>query len=176
LRGICEGVLAGAWPWYLSSNKDRFVDLLAPELPAKGIDLLRKGLKATVDLLIASNKQIILVELNPSWNFDPYRLELAKTIPLRNKLARLICAKCDYFDTTYASMAFVYNADYIGTIRNLHLESHQRIRYLDLWSKFCDSSHCIFKNTSGLFFSDGGHLSAYGARYAVEGMTLLSNQ
>jgi peptidoglycan/LPS O-acetylase OafA/YrhL len=169
-------VLAGAWPWYLSSNKDRFVDLLAPELPAKGIDLLRKGLKATVDLLIASNKQIILVELNPSWNFDPYRLELAKTIPLRNKLARLICAKCDYFDTTYASMAFVYNADYIGTIRNLHLESHQRIRYLDLWSKFCDSSHCTFKNTSGLFFSDGGHLSAYGARYAVEGMTLLSNQ
>ena len=55
------------------------------------------------------------------------------------------------------------------------IEMHENVRYLDVWSKFCDASRCIFKNSNGLLFFDAGHLSAYGARYAVEGIALLPN-
>ena len=79
---------------------------------------MRKGLKATIDLLSKSNKQVILVEDNPSWTFDPFRIELAKTIPLRNKLARLMCTNCAYSESTDASIGYVDNADYIHAIRD----------------------------------------------------------
>jgi hypothetical protein len=142
---------------------------------SKPNDLLRKGLAATIDLLVDSKKQVVLVEDNPHWAFDPIRLEIAKVIPLRNELARLTCTNCAPPDNSDVSMQYVENADYGKVIQNLHLESHQPVRYLDLWTRFCGASYCIFKNTSGLFFFDPGHLSAYGARYALRGMTLSSN-
>ena len=167
-------ILAGQWYGPLTSEDYRYVDLLTPEVPSKEIDLLRKGLIATIDLLGSSNKQVVLVEDNPHWAFDPFRLEIASGIPLRNQLAGLMCPHCAFPDQKEVGIQYVANANYKKLIQNLHLKSDPRIDYLDLWSRFCDSNQCNFKDSGGMFFFDQGHLSAYGARYAVEGVDLFS--
>jgi hypothetical protein len=163
-------LLAGMWSVPLASDGSyRYVDYLSPEVSANGIDLLRTGLARMIAALTHAKKQIILVEDTPRWRFDPVRLELARSIPPREKLLQRLCADCiDLYDNHIGRINA--HQDHIRIIGDMISELHGDIRYLDLFGRFCSEDGCVFEISNALLFFDNNHLSAMGSRYALEGI------
>jgi peptidoglycan/LPS O-acetylase OafA/YrhL len=158
-------VLAAMWYAPLADYRYHYVDVRAPAATINGSELLRQGLQSTIDLLTAAGKKVVIVTDSPTWSFNPFRLELANSINLRKILAGLMCIDCPFFSKDEAGLRYVANVDYQNTIRDLRLETHDNVRFFDIWDKFCDSNRCEFNAaSSSLLFFDTNHLSINGSR------------
>jgi hypothetical protein len=129
-------VLAAMWYAPLADYRYHYVDVRAPAATINGSELLRQGLQSTIDLLTAAGI-----------------------------LAGLMCIDCPFFSKDEAGLRYVANVDYQNTIRDLRLETHDNVRFFDIWDKFCDSNRCEFNAaSSSLLFFDTNHLSINGSR------------
>jgi hypothetical protein len=101
-------------------------------------------------------------------------MELAREIPLRSAIARLICANCERFDGIDASVESLANKNYKDAVLHLSVASPDRVHYLDSWSRFCDADRCAFMTPSReLLFFDSNHLSMLGAKHLFNNLDAL---
>jgi peptidoglycan/LPS O-acetylase OafA/YrhL len=165
-------LLAGLW----DNPLDRYVDYLAPESSRSGADLLRTGLERMVGALRHARKQIVLVGDIPYWRFDPMRVALAKSIPLRGSICSIAWPDCVELFRGAAGLDYIVppNSHSVQIVREV--AAPHVTRYLDLFGRFCNLSRCIFEHENELLFIDTNHLSALGARYALKGFRILSDE
>jgi hypothetical protein len=162
-------VLSALW----DNPMDRYVDYVAPHSSKSGVDLLREGLKRIVGSLQSEKRHVVLVGDTPLWHFDPLRLALAKSIPLRGFVYCSFWPKC----TSLLQGAVAFN-DIIpanpGSVQVVRdMAKMDDIRYLNLFGRFCDADHCTFQRGNQLLFLDRSHLSSIGADFAVDGFNIL---
>jgi peptidoglycan/LPS O-acetylase OafA/YrhL len=165
-------ILAALW----DNPVDRYVNHSAQHSSKSGVDLLREGLERMVGALRNEKKQIVLVGDSPYWRFDPLRVALAKSIPLRGFVLCSFWPKCiDLFqgivafdDTIPADPGSVQVARGVAKTND--------VRYVDLFSRFCDIAQCIFQRGNDVLFLDKGHLSSIGADFALDGFNILRDR
>jgi hypothetical protein len=165
-------VLAGLW----DNPLDQYVDYAAPGSSRSGTDLLRVGLERMVDALRNGKKQVVLVGDTPYWSFDPMRLVLAKSIPLRRLILCIAWPSCAGQFRGDVGLDYIVppNAGSVQIVREA--AARYAARYLDIFGRFCDLARCIFERENELFFFDKGHVSTLGARYALQGFRVLSEE
>jgi peptidoglycan/LPS O-acetylase OafA/YrhL len=172
-------LLAGLWsgPLAAGSVQERYLDHRQPSASEDGLDLLRIGLERTIGALTAAGKQVILVGDTPYWRFDPSRLILAKSIPLREKLFNIFCVDCANGFPESAGRQLVETpykpSDDI--IRELG-SSPGRVGFIDLFSRFCSDGRCAYQQAGEPLFVDRQHLSVVGARFALQGTDLVPDK
>jgi peptidoglycan/LPS O-acetylase OafA/YrhL len=165
-------VLAGLW----DNPLDRYVDAMAQGSSNSGSHLLRAGLENMVGALQKGNKKVILLGDTPYWRFDPKRVALARSMPLRGLIFCLAQPGCESL--------FQGSAEFSGTVppdpRSVEIvrevAAAYATQYIDLSRKFCSLARCIFQRENELLFIDHSHLSGAGAKYAIENLELLSNE
>jgi hypothetical protein len=186
-RGIRIVILTGGWAacfertweggWLLADtsrqprNPSQIPSLSATEA------LLIQSLSSQVQTLRAAGKYVIVLEDVPNFDFDPLARVRTAHIPARNALAkwlRVPDASDNAIDPGFAPNNADANVDPLA-IDALHkaVPAQDGAELVDLKPSFClDSSHCAYRDGDRLLYFDSGHLTAYGARYALQNFRL----
>jgi peptidoglycan/LPS O-acetylase OafA/YrhL len=172
-------LLAGLWsgPLAAGSAQERYLDRRQPAASDNGVDLLRIGLERTIGALTSAGKQVILVGDTPYWRFDPSRLILAKSIPLREKLFRILCVDCanGFPESTERELVDPPYKPSDDIVRELGSD-RGRVGFIDLFSRFCSDGRCTYEQAGEPLFVDRQHLSVVGARFALQGRMLFPDK
>jgi peptidoglycan/LPS O-acetylase OafA/YrhL len=170
--------LAGMWSGPLAGGSTQhYLDHRRPEATEDGLDLLRIGLERTIGALTGAGKQVVLVGDTPLWRFDPSRLILAQSIPLREKLFRIFCINCanGFPESAGRELVDTPHRPSDDVIRALG-SSPGRVGFMDLFGRFCSDGSCAYQQAGEPLFVDRQHLSVVGARFALQGKTLFPDQ
>jgi hypothetical protein len=160
-------VLAGAWSgpfepkwgeYYVSSARD-------PHDVSGASVLLRRGLENGVRSLAASGKEVVVMGDTPLWKFDPAKVALTSSLPVRLALATGLQGHLDTFGYDRSAGVEPRNAQVDQIMRSIG--QMDRTRYVDLFPRFCDAKRCLFHSESDLLFVDPSHLSPAGATLAL---------
>jgi hypothetical protein len=169
--------LAGAWAGPLEPDAlYRYVDRENPKSAFDGVHLLTKGLNRISAALSAAGKTVVLVEDAPQWRFDPFRVELDDAMPFRGRVLNAVFPEDAQMESGQVKLTSLKETEHTHIIRDIMPELPHEVRYLDFFGKFCDGGYCTYKDSTGLFFFDEGHLSFNGARHALNGLRLLSDK
>jgi len=169
--------LAGAWAGPLEPDAlYRYVDRENPASPLDGVHLLTKGLQHVSAALRAAGKTVVLVEDAPQWRFDPFRVELDDTMSFRGDVLNVVFREDAQMESGQVKLTSLRETEHTHIILEVMPELPHEARYLDFFGKFCARDYCTYKDSTGLFFFDEGHLSFNGARHAFNGLRLLSDK
>lgn len=164
-------VLAGRW----DNPMDRYVDPKINGTQPSPEILLNQGLEAMIATLLSSGKEVVLARDVPHWSFDPSKAMLADSIPFRRKVVCLFWSSCSDISGSGISISHLtpVNSHSVHIVQRLAEGAGRHVRYIDLFSRFCDAKECKFKDGSEPLYIDRDHLSALGARHALADFSLL---
>lgn len=177
-------VMAGYWsaPFAQEAAGQRFTLDERPDAdvtPEQSRQYLRQGLAATVDMMTAAGKTVLLVKDVPMFNFDPVRAVAAALIPARKAMATALGmppsgdghTADDSLVTNKADMASAYIDD-IG-------RRYPHITLVDPAATLCAAGRCSYSGRADLYYVDFQHLTAVGGRVMLNQpaiVTLLAGQ
>ncbi|MGH6911072.1 MAG: SGNH hydrolase domain-containing protein, partial [Phenylobacterium sp.] len=165
-------VLVGAWSgpfepkwgeYYVSSARD-------PHDVTGASMLLRQGLERSVRSLTAAGKDVVVMGDTPLWKFDPAKVALTSSLPVRLALATGLQGHVDAFGYDRSAGVEPRNAQVDEIMRSI--SRMDRTQYIDLFPRFCDAKRCLFHSQSDLLFVDASHLSPAGATLALGTLVL----
>ena len=133
---------------------DRYVDYVAPESSKSGTDLLRTGLERMVDALRNGEKQVVLVEDSPIGASIQCAWPWQEAFPWRDLIFRLAWPNCAGMFRGAVGLDYTVPPDprSVQIVRDVAVPDG--VRYLDLFSRFCDGGQCLFERENDLFFID----------------------
>ncbi len=193
LTGAWSGCLERAWEsgWLIADTSRQ------PRTPSQipslgGIQaLFIQSLSAQVQTLRAAGKYVIVLEDVPNFDFDPLSRVRAAHIPARRLLAVALGIGTQLEIRNSASPEFDLemnspidpgfapnNGDASAgaiTSASLHkaVPAQDGAELVDLKPSFClDSSRCAYRDRDRLLYFDSGHLTAYGAHFALRNFRL----
>ena len=166
-------ILAGLWPIPdAPSPAERF----APVVPYSGegstVELLHFGLKRAVAALVAAGKHVVVVGDVPRWRFDASQIALTRTIPGRAALAPWLWSRAPGGFPEQPGRDLLYQPDQRNIDLFRALGREESVTYVDLFPRFCPDERCFFERDGTLMYIDTGHLSAEGARFALQDLRL----
>jgi peptidoglycan/LPS O-acetylase OafA/YrhL len=195
LTGAWSGCLERTWEsgWLIAdtSRRPRYPSQI-PSLPALQT-LFIQSLSEQVQTLRAAGKHVIVFEDVPNFSSDPLSRVRAAHIPARSILAMALGtgtqleisnpaapeidpAMDSRIDPGFAPNNGDASADAI-TSASLHqaVPTQDGVELIDLKPSFClDPSHCAYRDGDRLLYFDSGHLTAYGANFALRNFRLPS--
>jgi peptidoglycan/LPS O-acetylase OafA/YrhL len=139
--------------------------------------LFVQSLSAQVQILRAAGKYVIVLEDVPNFDADPLSRVRTAHIPARHALAKWLLVA----DTTDSASDPGFAPNSVdAAVDPLALDALQKAvpavddaELVDLKPSFClDSSHCNYRDGDRLLYFDSGHLTAYGARFALRNFRL----
>jgi peptidoglycan/LPS O-acetylase OafA/YrhL len=170
-------LLAGQWaaPIISPPGSYRYVDRRDPNASTNQTELVALGLQRMIAALTDAGKHVVLVGDVPHWDFDPLRLALDQTIPLRGALAWHLCADCRALRAGEVPAQKVSRDRATDAIvRNLGTTSGDKVRFLDAFDRFCDETTCRFEIAGAPLYFDNHHLTPQGADVALTGFEILN--
>jgi hypothetical protein len=131
-------------------------------------------LERPIALLQQAGKQVVIAGDVPEWKIDPVHLELAKSIPLRFYIARMLWQDSGNRFPVQGSAKLI---DPSGPKTNEDLANIARTHaatWLDPWNQFCSPDGCLFEHAGDLLYLDHAHLSTFGSEFALDKLFLDS--
>ena len=197
LTGAWSGCLERTWEggWLIAdtSGQPRNTSRIPSRIPSLSAlqALFIQSLAAQIESLRAAGKYVIVLEDVPNFSFDPLSRVRAAHIPARSALAIAlgigtelkiknsaapgIDPKMDSsIDPGLAPNNGDASADAI-TSASLHqaVPAQDGAELIALKSSFClDTSRCAYRDGDRLLYFDSGHLTAYGASFALRNFRL----
>jgi peptidoglycan/LPS O-acetylase OafA/YrhL len=177
LTGAWSGCLEQTWEsgWLIGDASVPSRNQI-PSLPALQA-LFIQSLSEQVQTLRAAGKYVIVLEDVPNFDFDPLSRVRAAHIPARGALAMALGIGSEMSSSLgpgFAPDNGDASADAI-TSASLHLAvpTQDGAELVDLKPSFClDPSHCAYRDGDRLLYFDSGHLTAYGAHFALRNFRL----
>ncbi len=186
-RQIRIVVLTGAWSpclertwesgWLIAdTSRQPWNPNQLPSLSATQA-LLAQSLRSQIQTLRAADKYVIVLEDVPNFDSDPLARVRAAHIPARNALAKWLQVE-NAADSAIDPGFALNNAD--ASVDPLAIEAVNKAvpaqdstELIDLKPSFClDPSHCAYRDGDRLLYFDSGHLTAYGAHFALRNFHL----
>jgi len=120
------------------------------------VQITEKDLIETINLLISNNNQIILIGYIPSPKID-------ELMYYRKNSALIVSENLIHFEEEYKN-----NLEFEKVVKNLGFSKNPKFQYLNIFDSLCKSKKCNYLENGNYFFTDGSHLSYYGAKAAIE--------
>ena len=136
--------------------------------PSAENNLFVDALSKNISALEGAGKRVVLVEDVPNFDFDPLCSLRTTQIPIRRMLASWMTQG----KTTpgLAQASFVDAVEQSDEALETVHSRFQNAELIDLKPKFCDGKGmCSYMDGGRLLYSDGQHLTALGAFYALRG-------
>jgi peptidoglycan/LPS O-acetylase OafA/YrhL len=186
-RNIRIVILTGGWAacfertreggWLLADTTRQPRNSSPVPSPSANQALLVQSLRSQIQTLRAAGKYVLLLEDVPNFDSDPMARVQTAHIPARHALAgwlRVESASDNVLDPGFAPN----NAD--TAVDPLAIDALQKAvpaqdgaQLVDLKPSFClDPSHCAYRDGDRLLYFDSGHLTAYGAQFALRNFRL----
>jgi peptidoglycan/LPS O-acetylase OafA/YrhL len=171
-------ILAGDWAGCFDRTWERgwLTDDPAHASAMPSLDAVRAlfiaSLRAQIETLRAAGKTVLVLEDIPNFDFDPLERVRTARIPARGILAGWLGVS-DSLDSGFAPNG-VGSADAlaVATLRQA-VSSEDGVELIDLKPAFCSGAgHCAYRDGDRLLYADSGHLTLYGAHYAVRNLRL----
>ena len=186
-RRIRIVILTGAWAGCLERNweagwltaetphQPQFSDEAQSGIPSQIAvqTLFIQSLAAQVQALRAAGKYVIVLEDVPNFSFDPILRVRAAHIPARAALVKAL-EFAPQIDPGFAPNNGDASATSL-TAESLHqaVPNQAGVELIDLKPAFCaDSEHCQYRDNNRLLYFDSGHLTTYGASFALRNFQL----
>ena len=156
-------VLAGLWVGPITNRQESYRRVEGTSND-DGATLLSEGLQDAILELRGAGKQVFVAEDTPYWPFDPVKAMRSRSIPLRNKLQRLVEQN---FDTSSpAGVPYAPMTEVETRVRRTAEESKARYIFTRRW--LCVSDSCLYRKGELPLFADQSHLTLIGARIVIE--------
>jgi hypothetical protein len=171
-------MLAGDWAGCFDRTWERgwLTDDPAHASAMPSLDAVRAlfiaSLRAQIETLRAAGKTVLVLEDIPNFDFDPLERVRTARIPARGILAGWLGVS-DSLDSGFAPNG-VGSADAlaVATLRQA-VSSEDGVELIDLKPALCTGAgHCAYRDGDRLLYADSGHLTLYGAHYAVRNLRL----
>jgi peptidoglycan/LPS O-acetylase OafA/YrhL len=177
-RRIRIVILAGDWAGCLDRTWERGWLTADPAHASAmtSLDAVRalfiESLRAQIQTLRAAGKIALVLEDIPNFDFDPMERVRTARIPARGILANWLGAG-DQGDSGFAANG-VASADAIANATMQQAAPREDgVELIDLKPAFCTGTgHCAYRDGDRLLYADSGHLTPYGAQYAVRNLRL----
>jgi peptidoglycan/LPS O-acetylase OafA/YrhL len=179
LTGAWAGCLERTWEagWLTTdaSRKPEFWTTSQGRIPSQSAvqTLFIQSLAAQIQTLRNGGKNVIVLEDVPNFNFDPILRVRAEHIPARAALAKALQFGPE-IDPGFAPNNGDASANAV-TANSLHQAAPPQagVALIDLKPAFCtNSNHCLYRDGGRLLYFDSGHLTAYGANFALRSFRL----
>ena len=166
-------VLAGYWsaPFDQEAAGQRFVPDGQPDAlvtPEQSRQYLREGLTATVGMMTAAGKTVMLVKDVPIFNFDPVRAVATAWIPSRHRLAAAL-GMPPAGDGHSAAEGLLRNRN---DETNAYLDDigrqYPKVMLIDPAATLCANGRCGYSGRADLYYVDSQHLSDIGGGVMLE--------
>ena len=139
---------------------------------ADGLDLLSLGLGQLIVYLQSLGLHVILMGDTPYFTFDPYRVALASSLPMRQALFCALRPDCHHLSSGSVDRQYVRDDSGVdATIKKI--ATRTAATYFDTERQFCNTTLCRFNESRGLLFLDSNHVSKLGASEALAGLPLF---
>ena len=134
---------------------------------------LAQGLADMISLLRASGKQVLVVQDDPRFLFDPVRRFRSELMPIRGWLAGRSRRWSGLDGTVPRDKA--ERSDYQRASSIVNAAAGSSAEIFDLKKNLCDANSCLFYENGLLLYTDPQHLSGAGAIQAVQGANLKNS-
>jgi hypothetical protein len=170
-------ILAGRWSDpFLDGNVEPLLDVGLSRThrrpPASAMaSIFAEALSKNIAALQSAGKRVVLVEDVPNFDFDPLCSMLTAQIPARRMLASWMTRgnNTPGFARATSLDAAGRSNEVLASVRT----RFQDVELIDLRPMFCDERGlCAYMHGGRLLYSDGQHLTADGAFYALRGVGL----
>ena len=147
----------------VSLEKDDSIDIVImsgfwPDLTSHEMERFRQNLHRTIQRLVASGKEVVLIGDVPSFNLEPPKIELASAMPMR----ALLVAASALFSEEKGEANPPSN---IEDALQAEAQASKGVFYKSLRPLSCDDEDvCTFSNENGLLYVDRHHLSIVGSK------------
>jgi peptidoglycan/LPS O-acetylase OafA/YrhL len=172
-------IMAGVWsePFRDGDHQRPLVSDLddASKLPSSELikEEFVQSLYASVRSLRSAGKCVVVVDDVPNFEFDPMRRFLTARIAPRRAIAVWLGA--DTGIRGFSPSAFASAANISTALLHETLAGIPGVELVDLQSALCNGQGlCAYQNGDQLLYSDGQHLTADGARFALRNFRLPS--
>lgn len=129
--------------------------------------IFRRSLAATIQDLLATGKQVVVVKDVPIFESNPMFTIRTAQIPARRMLATWMGSPLGN-DSGFAQPSLAASVTIANTQLKMVVNSFQGVQLLDLYSQFCrDDNECVYRLGNRLLYGDEQHLSPDGANYAL---------
>ena len=175
--GIRTVILAGSWSEpFLDGTVEPLLDVGLSRThrrpPASAMaSIFAEALSKNIAALQSAGKRVVLVEDVPNFDFDPLCSMLTAQIPARRMLASWMTRgnNTPGFARATSLDAAGRSNEVLASVRT----RFQDVELIDLRPMFCDERGlCAYMHGGRLLYSDGQHLTADGAFYALRGVGL----
>ena len=163
-------VLAGFWSAPVRQTlESAYVETGGADKP--GLVLLDQGLRSMVGALKQAGKHVILVDDVPTWTFDPLRIALAETIPLRRAVATLFDPAIVRLRQGWVPARGVFSHDDVRAVIARIASDTADIGRVDAFAAFCGrDDRCLFSDASEPLYFDKDHVSPAGSIRALKAL------
>ena len=171
-------ILAGEWAGCLDRTWERGWLTADPSHASAmpSLDSVRalfiESLRAQIETLRTAGKAVLVLEDVPNFDFDPLERVRNARIHARGILASWLGVE-ETGDSGFAPNG-IASADALA-IAILHqaVPSEEEVELIDLKPALCTApGHCAYRDGDRLLYADSGHLTLYGAHYAVRTLRL----
>ena len=162
-------VLAGYWsaPFDQEAAGQRFVLDAQPDAevtPGQSREYLRRGLAATVGMMSAAGKTVVLVKDVPMFGFDPVRAVAAALIPARKAMATALGMPPSGDGQTAADSLVINKGDVASAYIDDIGRRYPATTLVDPAATLCAAGRCSYSGRADLYYLDSQHLTAVGGR------------
>ena len=124
-------------------------------LQEKDVDkILEDGIRRTLDLLLKSKKEVLILLDSPHLPYDPSKCAIRSIRAIgRNKCV---------FPKEYSGGQKKYNS----IIKRI-IKDYPSVKVYDLFEPFCDEDSCYISKDNVILYNDRDHLSYGGSRFVA---------
>jgi peptidoglycan/LPS O-acetylase OafA/YrhL len=162
-------VLAGYWsaPFDQEAAGQRFVLDAQPDAevtPGQSREYLRRGLAATVGMMTAAGKTVVLVKDVPMFGFDPVCAVATALIPARKAMATVLGMPPSGDGQTAADSLVINKGDVASAYIDDIGRRYPAVMLVDPAATLCTAGRCSYSGRADLYYLDSQHLTAVGGR------------
>jgi peptidoglycan/LPS O-acetylase OafA/YrhL len=155
-------IMVSRGPFYINDGWNYY--LINDRKITNKIDVFERGMRDTLDLMMANNKKVFFLIDNPEVGFNPNKCQNSRPLSIRRSFDCSISrAAYDTRHMEYRRLVFRVMKDYPSVV------------IFDQAAYLCDEFTCRFKNGSSVLYGDDDHLSVAGSEFmASHLMNVLS--
>jgi len=151
-KSIDTVIMVSRGPFYINDGWNFY--LVNDKKTTNKIEIFERGMRNTLDLMMAKNKKVFFLIDNPELDFDPNKCQDLR--PLSSKRS---------FDCSISRSAYdARGKEYRKLVLNV-LKDYPSIVMFDQSAYLCDEVRCRFKSGSSVLYGDGNHLSIAGSEF-----------
>jgi len=155
-------IMVSRGPFYINDGWNFY--LVNDRKVTNKLEVFERGMRNTLDLMIAKHKKIIFVIDNPELDGDPNKCQDYSRLGAKNNF------DCSISRSSYDSR----HNEYRKLVFNV-LKDYPSIVIFDQSAYLCDEVKCTFKSGSSVLYGDNDHLSVAGSEYMASHLVDVLN-